>query len=130
MGNIPDTVIVAVIMAVPTLLVYFGSRKKQKAETDDVISSQWTKLNKAQNDFTDQMEDRMKTLNDRIAAQDIVIAKQNDTIAAQNQTIAAQSKRISEQDKIILEQAQTITDLTKQIEAMGGTPNYKKRTKG
>jgi uncharacterized coiled-coil protein SlyX len=129
MGNVPDTVVVAVIMAVPTLLVYFGSRKKQKAETESLISGNWEKLNKAQNDFTDQIEGRLATLNARITEQDTIIAQQNKTIAEQNSTIAEQSARIAEQDKLIQEQQQIIADLTKQIEEMGGTPNHKKRTR-
>ena len=130
MGNVPDTVVVAVIMAVPTLLVYFGSRKKQRAETDSLISGNWQKLMEAQNNFTDQIEQRFKDQNEKIASQDTIIAQQNKTIAEQNSTIAEQSARIAEQDKLILEQQQIIADLTKQIEEMGGTPNHKKRTKG
>ncbi len=130
MATTPNSIIIALIMIVPTLLVYFGGRKKQKAETTDLISATWEKLTKAQDAFSDQMEDRLKTLNGRITDQDKVIARQNATIAAQNQTIAAQTEKISEQGKIILEQQCTIADLTKQIEGMGATPIHKRGKNG
>jgi len=129
MIGVSDAVLVAIIMTVPTLMVYFGSRKKQQAETDSVISENWKKLTAAQNTFSQQMEDRLKEMNDKVMSQDGVIATQNATIASQNSTIAAQSARISEQDKLIQEQKETIADLTKQIEGMGGTP-VQKRGKG
>src|SRR5512137_280220 len=104
MGGIPDTVLVAIIMAIPTLLVYFGSRKKQKAETEGVISDNWQKLTKSQNEFNDQMEDRLKVLNDKVAAQETLLVQQNDTIAKQNDTIARQSQIIAVQSERINEQ--------------------------
>jgi len=127
MGNIPDAVWVAVIMAVPTLFVYFGGRKKQAVDAQGIISQMWAELTKAQNDFTDQMEDRLKAVNERVTAQDAIIAQQNSTIAAQNKTIAAQSAKIAEQDRTIQEQQITIADLTLQIEGMGGTPVHKRK---
>ena len=129
MFGIPDTVTIAIIMTVPTLLVYFGSRKKQKAETDGLIGEQWKRLNDAQNLFTDQMEERIKVLTDRISTQDVMIAQQNQTIAQQNQTISAQANRIAEQDRVIREQQALIADLTKQIEEMNGTPVHKAKSK-
>ena len=126
MAGIPDSLIIAVIMTVPTLLVYFGSRKKQRAETDDLVSSKWQKLSKAQDDFTGQMESRISALGVRVSDQDSIIATQNKTIADQNITIAGQTARIAEQDRIISEQKEIITDLTKQIEGMGGTPVHRR----
>jgi uncharacterized coiled-coil protein SlyX len=121
-----DAVIVAIIMAVPTLLVYFGSRQKTKAETQSIVEDNWKKLTDAQSEFSDNMETRLQTLNARINEQDKVIADQNKTIAEQNATIAAQSARIAEQDKVILEQNEIIADLVKQIEGMGATPVHKR----
>jgi hypothetical protein len=110
MDGLAETIIVAVAGAIPTLLVYFGSRKKQKAEAESLVATSFEKLTKA-------MEERLQTLDKiteeqsaRLATQDQVIAQQNRAIAEQNATILKQTNRITEQDKLIAEQSVKIQE--------------------
>jgi uncharacterized coiled-coil protein SlyX len=136
MTGLAETIVVAVAGAIPTLLVYFGSRKKQKAEAESLVATSFEKLTKS---METRMEALDKTIEEqalRLSTQDGVIAQQNISIAEQNQTILRQTNRIAAQDKLIAaqsvkiqEQELTINSLQEQlVKATGKKGNVGKGT--
>jgi hypothetical protein len=115
MNGIADAILVAVCGAIPTLLVYFGSRKKQKAETEDLVASSYERLTKSLESRLEALDGVIAEQGARISGQDTIITQQNKAIAEQNATILAQTGRIAEQDKLIAEQTAKIQEQERTI---------------